>query len=333
MKHLIAATVLVLSATFLAGASESGNKAEKESEKVQAGDAHAADHAASPLEPAQVKSKKKAKQGNEKPTAESARDVAPIDIDETIKRITGSSNGSSNNSAPKKKHVSHKKRKVVHAAADEQPAESAESAHSAIPVDADEAVKRLLDGNRRYIAGKNSASHRTAKRRSEVAKGQHPFAIIVGCSDSRVPPEILFDQGIGDLFVVRSAGNVIDDIAIGSIEYAVEHLGVQLILVLGHERCGAVDATLKGGEVGGKLKTVIDAIKPAVEKAKAKGQTTHGCDLLCTSVKGNARMVAEKIRKASPVLTDAIENGMLRVAGAYYELDSGVVALTYKPVL
>ena len=320
LQHIMAATVLVLSTAFLTGASESGAKPEKS----QAADAHAADHAASPLEPAPVNSKKKVK-GNGKRTAESARDVTAVDTDETIKRIIGSDH----NSAPKKKSSSHKKKKVSHST-EEQPATSA---HNAIPVDAEEAVKRLLEGNRRYVAGGNSANHRTAKRRSEVSKGQHPFAIVVGCSDSRVPPEILFDQGLGDLFVVRSAGNVIDDIAIGSIEYAVEHLGVQLIVVLGHERCGAVDATLKGGEVGGKLKSVVEAIKPAVEKAKAKGQTSHGCDLLCSSVKSNARMVAEKIRKSSPVLTESIENGMLRVAGAYYELESGVVKLTYKPVL
>jgi len=322
----MAATFFLLSATFLAGASESGNKPDKEYEKAQTGESHAVDHAASPSEPAQVKNKRKVKHGAEKPTAESARDVAPINVEETIKRITGNSQ----NTAPKKKTLSHKKR-APHPLEEH----SAESAHSAIPIDAEEAVKRLLVGNRRYIAGNNSANHRTAKRRTEVSKVQNPFAIIVGCSDSRVPPEILFDQGIGDLFVVRSAGNVIDDIAIGSIEYAVEHLGVQLIMVLGHERCGAVDATLKGGEVGGKLKSVVDAIKPAVEKAKikAKGQTSHGCDLLCLSVKSNARMVAEKIRKSSPILTDAIENGMLSVVGAYYELNSGVVSLTYKPVL
>ena len=326
LKYFVAVTMFVLSATFLAGASESGNKPDKEHEKVQAGDAHAVDQAASPSEPAQVKGKRKVKisQATKKPTAESAHDVAPINVEETIKRITGNTQSA----APKKRAVSHKK-KVSHVV--EEP--SAESAHGSASIDAEEAVKRLLEGNRSYIAGKNSVSHRTAKRRTEVSKGQHPFAIIVGCSDSRVPPEILFDQGMGDLFVVRSAGNVIDDIAIGSIEYAVEHLGVQLIMVLGHERCGAVDATLNGGEVGGKLKSVIDAIKPAVEKAKAKGQTSHGCDLLCSSVKNNARMVAEKIRKSSPVLTEAVENGMLRVVGAYYELDSGVVSLTYKPVL
>jgi carbonic anhydrase len=320
----MAATIIVLSATFLAGAAENGNKPVKEPETAQPADSHAADHAVSPPDPAQVKSKKKMKHGNGKPTAESARDVTPINSEETIKRIIGSNQ----NPAPKKKSSSHKK-KVSHPAGEH----AAESAHGTIPIDAEEAVKQLLEGNRRYIAGKNSASHRTAKRRTEVAKGQHPFAIIVGCSDSRVPPEILFDQGIGDLFVVRSAGNVIDDIAIGSIEYAVEHLGVQLIMVLGHEHCGAVDATMKGGEVGGKLKSVVEAIRPAVEKAKAKGQTSHGCDLLCSSVKSNARMVAEKIRKSSPVLTEPIENGILRVVGAYYELDSGVVSLTYKPVL
>jgi len=324
LKLIMTAAIFALSATFLAGASESGNKPVKEPEKAQTVDSHAADHAVSPPEPAHANNKRKTKQGTGKRTAESARDVGAIDTDETIKRIIGGSQ----NSSPKKKRLSHKK-KVSHAA-EEQPTESA---HDTIPIEAEEAVKRLLEGNRRYIAGRNSANHRTAKRRSEVSKGQHPFAIIVGCSDSRVPPEILFDQGIGDLFVVRSAGNVIDDIAIGSIEYAVEHLGVQLIMVLGHERCGAVDATMKGGEVGGKLKFIVEAIKPAVEKAKAKGQISHGCDLLCSSVKSNARMVAEKIRKASPVLTEAIENGMLRVAGAYYELDSGVVSLTYKPVL
>jgi len=310
----MAAAIIVVTATVLAGASETP----KEHEKAQTD----ADQVAAPAEPAQPKSKRK---GGKKPIAEHARDVAPINTDATVERIIGKDQ----ESAPKKKKTSHKKKKASHATE----AHAADSHSTAIPVDAEEAVKRLLEGNRRYIAGKNSSSHRTAQRRAEVAKGQHPFAVIVGCSDSRVPPEILFDQGMGDLFVVRSAGNVIDDIAIGSIEYAVEHLGVQLVMVLGHERCGAVDATLKGGAVGGKLKSVVDAIKPAVEKAKAKAETSPRCDLLCSSVKSNARMVAEKLRKASPVLTDPVENGLLRVIGAYYELDSGLVSLTYKPVL
>jgi carbonic anhydrase len=320
LKHFMAAVFVMLSATCLAGASETA----KEPETVSGGDSHSAGHAMNSLDPAHKKSTRKVTPGAKKPIAETARDVTPINTDETVKRIIGNSRPA----VVKKKTVPHKK--VVARVAEAQPKESE---HSAISIDAEEAVKRLLEGNRRYITEKNSAIHRTAQRRTEVSKGQHPFAVIVGCSDSRVPPEILFDQGIGDLFVVRSAGNVVDDIAIGSIEYAVEHLGVQLVMVLGHERCGAVDATLKGGAVGGKLQSIVDAIKPAVEKAKAKGQTSLGCDLLCSSVKSNARMVAEKLRKSSPVLTDPIENGILRVVGAYYELDSGLVTLTYKPVL
>ena len=316
----MAAAIFVISATLIAGASE---KVDKVPKKEQTAEPQSAEHPASPTEPEKVKNNKKVKNGSQKPTAETAKDVAPINADETIQRITGNVQVP----VPKKKRISHKK-KVIHVAKEQ----STDAISHKTPIDAEEAIKRLLDGNRSYIEGKNSANHRTAKRRIEVSKGQHPIAIIVGCSDSRVPPEILLDQGIGDLFVVRSAGNVIDDIAIGSIEYAVEHLGVQLIMVLGHERCGAVDATQKEGVVGGKLKSVIDAIKPAVEKAKAKEQT-HGCDILCSSVKNNARMVAEKIKKSSPVLSETIENGMLRVVGAYYELDSGIVSLTYKPLL
>jgi carbonic anhydrase len=202
-----------------------------------------------------------------------------------------------------------------------------------VATDPEEALKKLLAGNKRYVTEKVSGPNRSSKRRAELAKGQHPFAVIVSCSDSRVPPELLFDQGVGDLFVVRTAGNVVDDIAIGSIEYAVEHLGTRLIVVLGHERCGAVDATVKGGEAPGKIKNVVEAIKPAVEKARAKGPGDHGCDLLCSAVKTNVKMVAEKLRSGSPILAEFIEDGMLKTVGAYYDLDSGSVSLTYKPYL
>ena len=318
LKYLVMAILFVASTTFYAGANESATEPAKE----HGAEGAAAEHSATPSEPAQDKNSKKGKRGGKKASAAALREVEQLDTEDTIKRIIGDGR----DSAPKKK--SARKKKAVHAAE-----HSPVSAHGGGAVDAEEAVRRLMEGNRRYVAGKNSAIHRTAQRRAEVAKGQHPYAIIVGCSDSRVPPEILFDEGLGDLFVIRSAGNVIDDIAIGSMEYAVEHLGVQLIMVLDHERCGAVDATLKGGEVSGKLNSVVEAIRPAVEKAKAKGQVSHSCDLLCSSVKGNARMVAEKIKKSSPLITDSIESGMLRVVGAYYELESGVVTLTYKPVL
>lgn len=197
------------------------------------------------------------------------------------------------------------------------------------------ALNRLLDGNERYQAGLMSAPNRTAKRRAEVAHSQHPFAVIVGCSDSRVPPEILFDQGIGDLFVVRTAGNVVDSVALGSIEYAIEHLGTNLVVVLGHEKCGAVAATVSGGDAPPNVKTIINMIQPAVDKAKAKpggGGHGHGCDLTCSSVKNNVKLIAEKVR-TDPVLAEMVGAGMLKVVGGYYELASGAVTITYRPDL
>ncbi len=191
---------------------------------------------------------------------------------------------------------------------------------------AEEALAKLLQGNKRYVAGKPLHPNHAAKRRAQVANGQQPFAIIVSCSDSRVPPEVLFDQGLGDLFVVRSAGHVVDDFALGSIEYAVEHLGTKLIVVLGHERCGAVDATVKGGEAPGHIKSVVEAIRPAVAKARGK----HG-DVLCNAVKSNVKMVAEKIKASGSILAEPIEDGLLKVVGAYYDLDTGTVEMTYKP--
>lgn len=229
-----------------------------------------------------------------------------------------------------KHKITHAKK--AHAASDAHKAHAATSGHGGEGVEPEEAIKRLMEGNKRYVTEKSAGPHRSSKRRAEIANGQHPFAVVVGCSDSRVPPELLFDQGFGDLFVVRTAGNVVDSVALGSIEYAVEHLGVQLIVVLGHERCGAVDATLKGGEAPANIKTLVEAIKPAVEKAKEKGHGGHGCDLLCSSVKANVKLVAEKMR-TSPILKEFMENGMLRVVGGYYDLDNGAVALTYKPYL
>jgi carbonic anhydrase len=132
----------------------------------------------------------------------------------------------------------------------------------------DQALQELMNGNKRYVAAELAHPNQTAARRAEVAKGQDPFAIIVGCSDSRVPPEIIFDQGLGDLFVTRVAGNIVDDVVLGSIEYAAEHLGVPLIVVLGHKRCGAVEAAAKGGDAPVHIRSLVEAIKPAIKKAK-----------------------------------------------------------------
>jgi len=135
-------------------------------------------------------------------------------------------------------------------------------------VPADEALSRLKAGNERFAQSKVSAGQPVAARRAATAQTQHPFAIIVGCADSRTAPEIIFDQGIGDLFVVRTAGNLVDDYALGSIEYAVEHLGSRLIVVLGHERCGAVTAALAGGSAPGHIESLVRAIQPAVAASK-----------------------------------------------------------------
>lgn len=218
-------------------------------------------------------------------------------------------------------------KKVKHAAKPHAPdAAASHSDDHGSGITAEESLEKLLQGNKRYVAGKSLHPNNSAKRRTQVATGQHPFAIIVSCSDSRVPPEVLFDQGLGDLFVIRSAGHVVDDFALGSIEYAVEHLGSKLIVVLGHERCGAVDATVKGGEAPGHVKNVVEAIRPAVAKARGK----HG-DVLCNAVKSNVKMTAEKIRGSGPILAEPIGDGLLKIVGAYYDLDSGAVEMTYKP--
>jgi carbonic anhydrase len=189
-------------------------------------------------------------------------------------------------------------------------------------VSAAAARQKLVDGNKRYVEGKMTHPDQTADRRGEVARGQHPFAAIVGCADSRVPPEVIFDQGLGDLFVIRVAGNIADDAALGSLEYAVEHLGVGYIMVLGHERCGAVDATLKGGEAPGHVGTLVRAIQPAVESVKGKDG-----DPLDHAVRANVSAVVNKLKAAGPILSERVKYGTLTVVGARYDLDDGAVSI------
>src|SRR5881275_1345048 len=185
-----------------------------------------------------------------------------------------------------------------------------------------EGISRLKEGNGRYTIGNLQHPGQTTQRRAELAKSQHPFAIIVSCSDSRVQPEIVFDQGLGDLFVLRVAGNVIDDHSLGSIEYAVDHLAVRLIVVLGHQRCGAVKAakeTIAGkAEAPVHIQSLVTAIQPAVE-ATAKG------DLEAT-VRENVKNVVQALRSSTPVLKAKVDSGELKVVGAYYRLDTGSVA-------
>jgi carbonic anhydrase len=189
-------------------------------------------------------------------------------------------------------------------------------------VNADMAQKMLLDGNKRYVESKVVHANQSAKRRTDVANGQNPFAVILSCSDSRVPPEILFDQGIGDLFVIRLAGNVVDDMALGSIEYAVEHLGCQYIMVLGHERCGAVAAAVKGGHTPGHIPAIVKAIAPAVDKSRYKPG-----DMAENAMRENVAQVVHELKTSFPILEERVQKRTLTVTGARYDLDDGTVAI------
>lgn len=180
---------------------------------------------------------------------------------------------------------------------------------------AEGALGQLQKGNEGFVSSKKNA-----ELRAGLTEGQFPFAVIVGCSDSRVSPELVFDQNIGDLFVVRTAGNLVDGLGLGSIEYAVEHLGVRLVLVMGHENCGAVKAAMKSSNVSGNLKFVVDGVKAATG-ALPKGANT------ADAVAANARGVAEKIRKSKPSLSSLAGGEEVIVKAAVYDLVSGKVRI------
>ncbi|MBP7527266.1 MAG: carbonic anhydrase [Syntrophorhabdaceae bacterium] len=184
----------------------------------------------------------------------------------------------------------------------------------------DQALQTLLAGNRRFATMKQTHPNQDRNRRDEVRAGQKPFAVIVGCSDSRIPPEILFDQGIGDLFVIRLAGNIVDDTALGSIEYAVDHLATRLVVVLGHAKCGAVTATAKGGDAHGHIGSIVKLIAPALELAKGRPG-----DLVDNAIKENAKLVAAAIASSKPILQEMVQEGKIAVVPAYYDIDTGLV--------
>ncbi len=193
----------------------------------------------------------------------------------------------------------------------------------------EQALARLRAGNTRFVQHKETHPNISFDRRRALARtGQHPHAIILGCADSRVPPELIFDEGLGDLFVIRNAGNVINDEVLGSIEYAVEHLGTRLVVVLGHENCGAVSAAVAAGnaEAPGHIKTVIESIRPAVEEtASQPGDKVHNCVL------ANARRVARQIRESEPILKHAVDHSHLMVVAADYDLETSMVEFLDLP--
>ena len=186
-----------------------------------------------------------------------------------------------------------------------------------------EAMHRLVDGNERFVHQTMTAAHQDAARREALAKGQRPFAIVLGCADSRVPPELVFDQGLGDLFVIRVAGEVAPAEVLGSIEYAVEHLGCRAVVVLGHERCGAVEAALQlpaGTAPEGNLGELLKDVLPAIEKIDRNAP-----DALDAAVKANAKAVAQTVVARSKVVGDMARQGALVVTPARYDLDTGKV--------
>ncbi len=194
-------------------------------------------------------------------------------------------------------------------------------------VDPDSAMRRLVEGNARFVHDLDNTTPRSFSRRGELAKGQHPFAIVLSCADSRVPPELVFDQELGDLFVVRVAGNTSDDLTLGSMEYAVEHLGSKLIVVMGHTKCGAVKAAVEtsqagksGSDLPGHLPAVVTQIMPAVEETKGESG-----DALKNAVIRNVQRTVFALRNAEPTIKDFIATKGLRVVGAVYDIETGEV--------
>jgi len=205
------------------------------------------------------------------------------------------------------------------------------AAGSGAAISADEAIKRLMDGNERYAESKMTACGQTTKETREIlAKGQRPYAIILSCSDSRVPPEIIFDKTLGEIFVIRVAGNVPGPIVMGSIEYAAEEFDSPLIMVLGHQRCGAVTASVDAhGKPEGNIGAIIKAIMPAVKKAKQGAKKKSKEDLVEKAVDYNIHLTAENITEHSPIIKRLVKEGKVKLVKAKYDLDDGTVTLYY----
>ncbi|MEJ2852157.1 MULTISPECIES: carbonic anhydrase [unclassified Saccharothrix] len=203
---------------------------------------------------------------------------------------------------------------------------SAQEAPESKSLDAEGAWRKLAEGNQRFVSGHQTHPHESLKWRESLVKGQHPFACVVGCADSRVPPELLFDEGFGDLFTIRAAGEVLDTSVLGSVEYAVEHLDVPLVVVLGHASCGAVSATIdviRGrAEVSGDISTLVRAIEPAV---LATPPDKDEKAFLARCVDNQAKRVAALMVERSVTIRTAVRHHGLKVVAASYQLDTGAV--------
>jgi carbonic anhydrase len=186
-----------------------------------------------------------------------------------------------------------------------------------------EALKLLLDGNQRFVGGKLEHPNQTPERRTEVAKGQHPFAAVLACADSRTPPEIIFDRGLGDIFTVRVAGNVADKVVIESLDYSVKHLGVRVVMVLGHRRCGAVIAAVEGheGTADQDVGPMLTELRPAVAESK-----NMPGDPVENAVRENVLLVIKNL-ESSAELSAMVKAGNLKIVGGIYDLDTGKIEM------
>lgn len=200
---------------------------------------------------------------------------------------------------------------------------AAESALAAAPTTPEAALAALLAGNKRFVSGKAEHPRQGAKRLKKTATGQDPFAIVLGCADSRVGAEVLFDQGIGDLFVNRVAGNVADDLLLGSMEFAIEEFAPPLLIVLGHERCGAIKATVgavnSGETAPGHIGTIVEALKPIVTPY------AKDADAVEKGLRANVRAQAASMMSRSSIVREQVEAGRMGLVCARYDLDTGVV--------
>ncbi len=192
-------------------------------------------------------------------------------------------------------------------------------------ITAQQAIYRLQDGNRRYVEGKRIFPYQDMARIQELVEGQHPFVTMISCSDSRVPPEHLFDCGLGEIFTVRVAGNVCDTDEIGSIEYGIDHLQTPLLVVLGHTRCGAITAVVQQSELHGNISALVDNIIPAVEKARQTYPDRTGDSLVLEAVRFNIWQSIEDLLNRSNAARERVESGHLQIVGAIYHLENGKV--------
>ena len=183
-----------------------------------------------------------------------------------------------------------------------------------------QALERLLVGNRRYAAMRQVHPRQTTIHRESLVEGQHPFAAILSCSDSRVPSELIFDQGLGDLFIVRTAGHAVNALVLASLEFAVFALHVPLVMVVGHGQCGAVAAVMKGQTLPGHLPQLVAELRPGIEAVEPGSD-----DALDRAIKANSRYIAREMVTISPVLNEAVRDGHIRIVPAFYDLVSGRV--------